>query len=131
MRAVPRRRCHRGGLTAHGSPVRYADCRSPESYAWDLATANQWTVLNVACGSPTVGNGLLGPEVLYNGQVAPPQLPRQGPAVPAPMHPNAAGDMAIALADQQARQRSPYRGLRRGAGPVIVPTTSIKGVAAA
>jgi len=27
VRAAPRRRCRRGGLTAHGSPVRYADCR--------------------------------------------------------------------------------------------------------
>jgi lysophospholipase L1-like esterase len=49
--------------------------RSPESYAADLAAANQWNVLNLACGSATIENGLLGPEVLYNGQVAPPQLP--------------------------------------------------------
>jgi lysophospholipase L1-like esterase len=49
--------------------------RSPESYAADLAAANQWNVLNLACGSATIENGLLGPEVLYNGDVAPPQLP--------------------------------------------------------
>jgi len=49
--------------------------RSPESYAADLAAANQWNVLNLACGSATIANGLLGPEVLYNGEVAPPQLP--------------------------------------------------------
>jgi lysophospholipase L1-like esterase len=44
--------------------------RSPQSYAADLAAANQWNVLNVACGSATIENGLLGPEVLYNGQIA-------------------------------------------------------------
>jgi lysophospholipase L1-like esterase len=49
--------------------------RSPEAYAADLAAADQWNVLNLACGSATIANGLLGPEVLYNGQVAPPQLP--------------------------------------------------------
>jgi lysophospholipase L1-like esterase len=49
--------------------------RSPESYAADLAAANQWNVLNLACGSATIENGLLGPEVLYNGDIAPPQLP--------------------------------------------------------
>ena len=50
--------------------------RSPESYAADLAAANQWNVLNLACGSATIENGLLGPEVLYNGEIAPPQLPQ-------------------------------------------------------
>jgi lysophospholipase L1-like esterase len=48
--------------------------RSPDAYASDLATANNWNVLNLACGSATIANGLLGPEVLYNGQVAPPQF---------------------------------------------------------
>ena len=50
--------------------------RSPASYAADIAAANQWNVLNLACGSATIQNGLLGPEVLYNGEIAPPQLPR-------------------------------------------------------
>jgi lysophospholipase L1-like esterase len=54
--------------------------RSPESYAADLAAANQWNVLNVACGSATIENGLLGPEVLYNGEIAPPQLPEAAAA---------------------------------------------------
>ncbi|HEX6448834.1 MAG TPA: GDSL-type esterase/lipase family protein [Trebonia sp.] len=49
--------------------------RSSDSYASDLASANNWNVLNVACGSATIKNGLLGPQVLYDGQVAPPQLP--------------------------------------------------------
>jgi lysophospholipase L1-like esterase len=54
--------------------------RSPESYSADLAAANQWNVLNLACGSATIENGLLGPEVLYNGEVAPPQLPQAAAA---------------------------------------------------
>ena len=54
--------------------------RSPESYAQDLAAANQWNVLNLACGSATIEDGLLGPEVLYNGEVAPPQLPQAAAA---------------------------------------------------
>ncbi len=54
--------------------------RSPESYAADLAAADQWNVLNLACGSATIENGLLGPEVLYNGQIAPPQLPQAAAA---------------------------------------------------
>jgi lysophospholipase L1-like esterase len=54
--------------------------RSPESYAADIAAANQWNVLNLACGSATIENGLLGPEVLYNGEVAPPQLPQAAAA---------------------------------------------------
>ena len=54
--------------------------RSPQSYAADLAAANQWNVLNVSCGSATIENGLLGPEVLYNGQIAPPQLPQAAAA---------------------------------------------------
>ncbi len=50
--------------------------RSPQSYAADLATANGWNVLNLACGSATIQNGLLGPEVLSDGEIAAPQLPR-------------------------------------------------------
>jgi hypothetical protein len=34
--------------------------RSSESYAADLATANNWNVLNLACNSATIQNGLLG-----------------------------------------------------------------------
>jgi lysophospholipase L1-like esterase len=50
--------------------------RSPQAYATDLATANQWNVLNLACGSATIQNGLLGPEVLSDGEITTPQLPR-------------------------------------------------------
>ena len=49
--------------------------RSPDAYASDLAAANNWNVLNLACGSATILNGLIGPEVLYDGEIAPPQLP--------------------------------------------------------
>ncbi|MGD0062108.1 MAG: GDSL-type esterase/lipase family protein [Streptosporangiaceae bacterium] len=48
--------------------------RSGEAYAADLATVNNWKVLNLACGGATVRNGLLGVQVLNDGQVAPPQL---------------------------------------------------------
>jgi lysophospholipase L1-like esterase len=48
--------------------------RSSEAYAADLAVVNNWKVLNLACSGATVGNGLLGVQVLNDGQVAPPQL---------------------------------------------------------
>jgi len=48
--------------------------RSADSYAADLATTNGWNVENLACGSATVNNGLLGAQVLQNGQVAAPQF---------------------------------------------------------
>jgi len=48
--------------------------RSSESYAADLAVVNTWNVLNLACSGATIANGLLGAQVLPNGQVAPPQL---------------------------------------------------------
>ena len=40
----------------------------------DLATVNNWNVLNLACSGATVQNGLLGVQVLGDGQVAPSQL---------------------------------------------------------
>ena len=48
--------------------------RSSVSYAADLATVNNWNVLNLACSSATIQNGLLGAQVLGNGQVVSPQL---------------------------------------------------------
>jgi GDSL-like Lipase/Acylhydrolase family len=48
--------------------------RSAESYAADLAAVNGWNVLNLACSGATVQNGLLGVQVLGDGQVAPSQL---------------------------------------------------------
>jgi lysophospholipase L1-like esterase len=39
------------------------DCgRSRDSYAEDLARSNGWAVLNLACDSATISQGLLGPE---------------------------------------------------------------------
>jgi glycosyltransferase 2 family protein len=57
-----------------GTPLDRACGRSSESYAADLAAVNNWNVLNLACSGATVQNGLLGAQVLGNGQVAPPQL---------------------------------------------------------
>jgi len=48
--------------------------RSSEAYAADLAVVNDWKVLNLACSGATIRNGLLGAQVLNDGQVAPPQL---------------------------------------------------------
>jgi GDSL-like Lipase/Acylhydrolase family len=48
--------------------------RSSESYAADLAAVNNWNVLNLACSGATIQNGLLGVQVLGDGQVAPAQL---------------------------------------------------------
>ena len=48
--------------------------RSSESYAADLAAVNNWNVLNLACNSATIQNGLLGVQVLGDGQLVPPQL---------------------------------------------------------
>jgi hypothetical protein len=58
----------------NASPLDRACGRSSESYASDLAMVNNWTVLNLACSGATVQNGLLGAQVLRNGQVVPPQL---------------------------------------------------------
>ena len=57
------------------TPLDKACGRSADAYASDLATANNWNVLNLACGSATIKNGLAGPQVLYDGEVAPSQLP--------------------------------------------------------
>jgi hypothetical protein len=61
-------------LVASPSALDRACGRSSESYAADLAVVNDWNVLNLACSSATIANGLLGAQVLSDGQVAPPQL---------------------------------------------------------
>ncbi|MBV9206363.1 MAG: SGNH/GDSL hydrolase family protein [Actinobacteria bacterium] len=48
--------------------------RSGESYAADLAAVDGWNVLNLACSGASVRRGLLGVQVLGDGQVAPSQL---------------------------------------------------------
>ncbi len=71
-----------GDSTAAGlgnRPVAHADAldkacgRSADAYAADLATANGWNVLNLACQGATMGNGILGVQI-RGEQVAPPQL---------------------------------------------------------
>jgi hypothetical protein len=64
------------GLPAGSSPTALdrACGRSADAYSSDLAAANDWTVLNLACGGATIQNGLLGAQVLGDGQVAPVQF---------------------------------------------------------
>ncbi|HEY2575590.1 MAG TPA: GDSL-type esterase/lipase family protein [Streptosporangiaceae bacterium] len=47
--------------------------RSADSYAADLSAADGWKVLNLACDSATISNGLLGSQT-RDGQRLPPQL---------------------------------------------------------
>jgi len=60
--------------SANSSPLDRACGRSPDAYATALGTVNGWQVLNLACDSATIENGLLGVQVLADGQVAPAQL---------------------------------------------------------
>jgi hypothetical protein len=48
--------------------------RSPDAYANALAAVNAWQVLNLSCSSATIENGLLGVQVLGDGQIAPAQF---------------------------------------------------------
>lgn len=61
-------------LAPDASSLERACSRSPEAYASDLASVNRWNVMNLSCSSATITNGLLGAQVLNNGQVAPVQL---------------------------------------------------------
>jgi hypothetical protein len=61
-------------LAANASALDRACGQSNESYAADLASVNNWDVLNLACSGATIQNGLLGVQVLGDGQLAPPQL---------------------------------------------------------
>jgi hypothetical protein len=47
--------------------------RSADSYAEDLARSNGWQVMNLACNSATVSQGLLGPEG-RGGEMVPAQI---------------------------------------------------------
>ena len=60
-------------LVAHPSPVSRACRRSADAYAADLAAANNWNVLNLACSGATIAGGLLGPQQAGN-VTAPAQL---------------------------------------------------------
>jgi hypothetical protein len=59
---------------ANPSALDRACGRSSASYAADLAAVNDWNVLNLACSGATIQNGLLGVQVLGDGQVAPAQF---------------------------------------------------------
>ncbi len=59
---------------ANASALDRACGRSSQSYAADLAAVNNWNVLNLACSGATIQNGLLGVQLLGNGQLAPAQL---------------------------------------------------------
>jgi hypothetical protein len=59
---------------ARASALDRACGRSSESYAADLALANNWNVLNLACSGATIQDGILGVQLLSDGQVAPSQL---------------------------------------------------------
>jgi GDSL-like Lipase/Acylhydrolase family len=61
-------------VAGNASALDRACGRSGESYAVDLAAVNNWNVLNLACSGATIQNGVLGVQVLDNGQVAPSQL---------------------------------------------------------
>jgi len=58
---------------AHASTADKACGRSSQSYAVDLAGANGWKALNLACDSATIAHGLLGPQQQGTQQV-PPQI---------------------------------------------------------
>ena len=45
--------------------------RSSDSYAADLAAANDWRVLNLACNGATISQGLLGPQTRDGNTLAP------------------------------------------------------------
>ena len=45
--------------------------RSSDSYAADLAAANGWRVLNLACNGATISHGLLGPQTRDGNPLAP------------------------------------------------------------
>jgi len=63
------------GLPAVRDPSRAdLDCgRSTDSYAEDLARSNGWPVMNLACNSATISQGLLGPQS-RGGQTVPAQI---------------------------------------------------------
>jgi len=63
------------GLPAVRDPSRGdLDCgRSTDSYAEDLARSNGWQVMNLACNSATISQGLLGPQS-RGGQTVPAQI---------------------------------------------------------
>ncbi|WP_235032524.1 GDSL-type esterase/lipase family protein [Actinacidiphila yanglinensis] len=60
-------------LVDHPTALDRACGRSSDAYAADLASANGWKVLNLACQGATVSDGILGVQV-RGDKVVPPQL---------------------------------------------------------
>lgn len=60
-------------LVEHPTALDRTCGRSSDAYAADLAAANGWKVLNLACQGATVSDGILGVQV-RGGKVVPPQL---------------------------------------------------------
>ena len=61
-------------VAGNASALDRACGRSSQAYAADLAAVNNWNVLNLACSGATIQNGLLGVQLLGDGQLAPAQL---------------------------------------------------------
>jgi hypothetical protein len=61
-------------VAGNASALDRACGRSSQAYAADLAAVNNWNVLNLACSGATIQNGLLGVQLLSDGQLAPAQL---------------------------------------------------------
>jgi len=61
-------------VAGNASALDRACGRSSQAYAADLAAVNDWNVLNLACSGATIQNGLLGVQLLGDGQLAPAQL---------------------------------------------------------
>jgi GDSL-like Lipase/Acylhydrolase family len=61
-------------VAGNASALDRACGRSSQAYAADLAAVNNWNVLNLACSSATIQNGLIGVQLLSDGQLAPAQL---------------------------------------------------------
>jgi GDSL-like lipase/acylhydrolase family protein len=56
---------------ADGSHADRTCGRSADSYAFDLAAANDWKILNIACNSATISEGILGPQIHHGHRLAP------------------------------------------------------------
>jgi hypothetical protein len=61
-------------VAGNASALDRACGRSSQAYAADLAAVNNWNVLNLSCSGATIQNGLLGVQLLGDGQLAPAQL---------------------------------------------------------
>ena len=95
--------------------------RSSASYAADLAAVNNWNVLNLACNSATIQNGLLGVQVLGDGQLVPPQLAEAERASHAKVIIVSVGADDVAVVDHDAAVRGQRGVQRQGFHRVLQP----------